>query len=203
MRNKICGVGFNSYGGYIAKPSNEKVSKSYSCWRNMIKRCYDPYVINKNPTYKDCYVCDEWHDYQVFADWFSKNHPNDGCDYHLDKDLKSIGNKTYSPETCLMVSRVVNNFTTDSKSARGNYPIGVYLQKDCNRIKAQCKNPFTGNRGYLGLFDSSHEAHMAWREKKYEHTINLANQQSSEDVKQALLNWAQALKEFRVHPIER
>lgn len=202
MKNKVCGVGFNSQGGRIARLGNGKISKSYNCWRNMIKRCYDPYVINKNPTYKDCYVCEEWHDYQCFADWFDERYPKDGGDYYLDKDLKVIGNKVYSPKRCLLVSRVVNNFTTASNSARGDYPIGVYLQRDCNRLKAQCKNPFTGIRGYIGLFDSPLEAHMAWRNKKYEYAIILANQQEREEVRVALLNWAQALKEFRIHPID-
>lgn len=35
----------------------------YYNWSNMLQRCYDPYFINKNTTYINCYVCEEWHNF--------------------------------------------------------------------------------------------------------------------------------------------
>lgn len=36
----------------------------------MLRRCYDPYYINKELTYIDCYVCDEWLCFQNFGKWW-------------------------------------------------------------------------------------------------------------------------------------
>ena len=103
----VYGIGFigkgkyNSNGGGINK-------KAYKAWSGMIARCYDRKVQDKYPTYKDCVVCDEWHSYQVFAEWYENNYPKDGFNYDLDKDIKFKGNKMYCPVTCLLVTRSDN-----------------------------------------------------------------------------------------------
>lgn len=52
----ICGVGIIGNG---KSRINGKVSKEYSLWRAIIKRCYSDAHLKYNPNYKDVSVCDE------------------------------------------------------------------------------------------------------------------------------------------------
>lgn len=71
----------------------------------MIKRCYAHLESSRHKTYTECEVCEEWQNFQNFAEWYDENYFN-GC--HIDKDIKIKGNKIYSPETCIMVTRSEN-----------------------------------------------------------------------------------------------
>lgn len=196
----VYGVGFiGNEKLSISGGTNKK--RAYTAWRNMLKRCYCDKFQEERPTYIGCTVCEEWHDFQNFARWFNENYPNDGVVYHLDKDLKFINNKEYSPDSCVFVPSAVNTFVTDRKASRGSYMIGVFFIEKSKKFQSNCRNPIAKKQEILGYFNTELDAHMAWRNKKYEHAINLANQQEREEVKISLLNWAQALKEFRVHPI--
>jgi len=107
----VCGVGFLGDGEH--KPVvNGKHTKTYITWRNMLGRCYSDKVQVKQPTYIGCTVADEWHNFQNFAQWFDENYVEG---YDLDKDIKFEGNKIYSPENCLFVSRKENNIKAQAK----------------------------------------------------------------------------------------
>jgi hypothetical protein len=80
----------------------------------------------------------------------------------LDKDLISPGNRVYGPETCCFVSRALNNLLTDSRAARGRWPIGVSAHKW--GFQAMCK--VGGKLKCLGTFDSPEEAHAQYVETK-------------------------------------
>lgn len=97
----VAGVGYLGDGEYTPKHK-----EAYSRWKNMIQRCYLDSCRNDNPTYKDCTVAEEWHNFQNFANWFYTQDFKSG--YELDKDIKVPGNKIYSPETCLLVTRADN-----------------------------------------------------------------------------------------------
>lgn len=99
----VSGVGFIGVGKHKARINGKQVL-SYRRWKSMIDRCYGHSALSRNPTYKDCSVCKEWHNYQNFADWYYKNYPDDGKEYHLDKDIKVSGNRIYSPEFCTFVT---------------------------------------------------------------------------------------------------
>ena len=111
----VYGVGFIGNGVNCCSASGQH-TKSYSTWKEMIRRCYSGAFHIKNPTYKDCTVCDEWHDFQNFANWFEDNYPKGVVLYQLDKDIKLKGNKVYSPATCLFVTKGDN-----SKHAAGTF----------------------------------------------------------------------------------
>lgn len=189
------GVGFIGVGKY------DSYSDQYKAWNSMMVRCYSESYQSKRPTYKDCTVCDEWHNFQNFAKWYDKNHPSDGRKYHLDKDLKIIGNKIYSPETCLFVDPNVNLFTINSVESRGNCVIGVSFINRRSRFVSACSNPFSGKQEQLGYFYREIDAHMAWRRKKSELAYALAMIQDRDEVKQALLNWRGALDRFEIHKV--
>lgn len=199
MRNKlIYGVGISNTGRH-ARSVNGKHTKPYIAWQDIIRRCYSYKFQEKFPTYIDCYVCDEWLEFQCFAEWHHDNHPKCGNWYQLDKDLKIIGNLAYSPDTCLFVSQSVNKFTTDHRSARGSFLIGVDWHNSSKKFRARCHNPFTNKSDHLGLFSSEIVAHVAWRKRKSELAYELAMQQESQDVRDALLRWRFALDNNIIH----
>lgn len=118
MKPSVHGVGYFGEGKYIASKSGSRTSQ-YGTWVNMISRCYS----GRFPTYDDCSVHPDWHDFQVFAKWYDENHPNDGCDYDLDKDIKVHGNRVYSADTCLFVTPFENMASVRSR-------FGVFISPD-------------------------------------------------------------------------
>ena len=98
----VFGIGYLGKGPYNSTGHD----KAYRVWRSMISRCYDPK--GHQSTYNECTVCDEWHNFQNFAQWYSENHPQDGKDYELDKDSLVIDNKEYSPTKCCFLSKADN-----------------------------------------------------------------------------------------------
>ena len=104
----VYGVGFLGVGKYKCKlPTSRKKTASYIKWHSMMQRCYDSKLHKYRPTYKDCTVCEEWHNYQNFAKWFEINHI-DG--YVLDKDKlqPNVLCKIYSPTTCVFITEEEN-----------------------------------------------------------------------------------------------
>ena len=53
---------------------NGVITTQYNAWRNMLMRCYDEKNFLKQPTYEDCTVCEEWHNFQNFAKWYDDNY---------------------------------------------------------------------------------------------------------------------------------
>lgn len=100
MTPSIYGVGFIGDGKYSTKIKGRE-NKAYTTWRNMIARCYCSDRQDIQPTYKGCTVDKEWHNFQVFSEWYELNYI---AGQQLDKDIKVKGNKVYSAETCLFVS---------------------------------------------------------------------------------------------------
>lgn len=157
----------------------------YRRWFTMLSRSYSAKVQSDQPTYEGCSVCEEWHLFSNFKAWMEKQ---DWEGKHLDKDLLVIGNKVYSPKTCVFVSGVVNTFVIDCGSARGSLPIGVYWHKRDEKFVAQCSNPFTKKREFLGYFVCEIEAHKTWLTRKLELAQELAATQSDGRVAKALVN---------------
>ena len=108
-------------------------------------------------------------------------------DKQLEKDLLVEGNKVYSEETCVFVSRAVNNFMIDSDAARGEWLIGASWNKRYGKFQSNCSDPFTKKLEYLGLFVNEIEAHNAWLKRKLELAHLLADEQTDERVAKALI----------------
>ena len=151
----LCGIGYFGEGKHKARV-NHKVTKKYNSWSNMINRCYNPYVLNKRPTYIDCYVESDLHCFQNFGDWFDENYyevPNEKM--HLDKDILCKGNKIYSKDTMIFVPEKINSLFTKDNKTRGEYPIGVTYHKKNNNLRVICS--ITNENGetelkHLGCF---------------------------------------------------
>ena len=160
----LYGVGVMGYGKY----SSLTHRTAYDAWANMLERCYSPRCLKKHPTYIGCTVADEWHSFQNFVEWFDKNYIQG---YHLDKDLTILGNKEYSPSTCVFVPRWLNNILLDSKASRGVYPVGVTYLDGKYRARFSCN----GVCSYLGLFGTPELAYMAYCKAKGSYLIATAS----------------------------
>jgi len=156
----------------------------YRAWVEMLKRCYSDKYQEKYPTYKGCSVSDEWLRFSVFKGWMEKK---DWEGMQLDKDLLLVGNKVYSAETCVFVTKAVNLFTTDRGNDRGEWSIGVDWHKGTGKFRASCSNPFTKKKEHLGLFTSELEAHQTWLKRKLKLAHLLAAEQTDERVAKALI----------------
>ena len=108
-KRSVCGVGYIGEGKYKVK-ENGKNTRVYDTWHDMLRRCYDSKFHEKRPTYVDCEVCEEWHNFQNFAKWYDNNYYEiEGERMHLDKDILVKHNKIYSSETCVFVPHAINS----------------------------------------------------------------------------------------------
>ena len=156
----------------------------YRAWKGMLTRCYSVKYQERYPTYKGCTVSKEWLTFTNFKNWMMTQ---DWQYKHLDKDLLFEGNKVYSPETCVFVSPMVNSFTIDQGSKRGEFLIGVAWHKKSGKFKSNCSNPFSGEQEYLGYFTCEQEAHEAWLKRKLELAHELSAIQEDTRVAEALI----------------
>ena len=193
----LFGVGVNDAGyvvnkretiGCIDGKQKQKtvwICPYYQVWRNMLMRCYDAKFQERQPTYKNCTVSTEWLIFSVFKSWMEQQ---DWEGKHLDKDLLFEGNKVYSHETCVFITGAVNNFTTDSRAARGEWLIGVNWDKTAEKFHSRCNNPFTNKKEHLGRFTCEQQAHEAWLKRKLELAHELAAIQADERIAKVLID---------------
>ena len=71
-------------------------------------------------SYKGVEVCEEWYNFQNFAEWcetqkFLNAKDVKGKSYQLDKDILVKGNKIYSPDTCCFVPPEINSLFINAK----------------------------------------------------------------------------------------
>lgn len=177
FKKSVYGIGFIGSGIHKTTIKN-KATKAYVTWKNMMYRCYNPKRLETFPSYEDCIVCDDWHNFQIFAEWYSENYVEG---FHLDKDLLFKKNNLYSKETCVFIPQEINKLLTKTNLKRGEYPIGVYYYKKENKFKAQlCLGLKV--RKFLGHFNNVNEAFAEYKKhkeffvkqtaEKYKHVIN-------------------------------
>lgn len=181
-RKNLFGVG--TYD--IEEPmTSEENFKIYCVWRAMLSRCYSEYTHKKQPTYIDCSVCNSWHSFKNFKDYYLINGVKEWC---LDKDILVKGNKIYSPETCCFVPNEIN-ILFSHKKRNSNLPIGIKKAKN-NKYSSSIK---TGNKeSYLGTFNTPEEAFQVYKKAKEDWIKELANRWKDKlkpNVYEALMNY--------------
>jgi len=122
----------NSQRKWPTRQFNKKL-KACQLWENMRQRVEDSKFHKQQPTYEGVEICNEWLDYQNFADWFNEQVESGAykVGWHLDKDVLSPkGRKIYSPETCIFLPKDLNNILVNSKATRGEWVIGVTKLKE-------------------------------------------------------------------------
>jgi hypothetical protein len=139
VKNPYDKIHFNV--GYLGAGDYYSISKgyrpeSYDVWLNMIRRCYSEKHKELHPAYYNISeVCAEWHNYQIFAEWYENNKYNANGRLHIDKDILVKGNKIYSPETCLLVPQRINMIFM-TKSRKDDLPNGIIHNKSSNTYVA-------------------------------------------------------------------
>jgi hypothetical protein len=173
----VHGVGFLGEGSYKAKAKGQKSGSTieYEVWRGMLRRCYDVRSFIKHPTYVGCTVEQSWHNFQVFAEWYTKQKGFQER-WHLDKDLLNIGNKVYSVTSCCLIPARVNSlFTGANKGKRGSCPKGVHF---CNTKKmyiAQIHREGAA-QDYLGTYSTKDQAFAAYKVAKESYVKQIAKE---------------------------
>lgn len=172
----VAGVGYFGVGPYIAKVG-EKHTLEYEDWNSMLKRCYKSEEAKK--AYKDKFVKDEWHCFQVFAEWATKQ-PNFGKEgWDLEKDLLVKNNKMYGPDTCVYLPREINSFIK-RKNFNG-LPLGVdiaYNYDGTPYYRTQARED--GKNVNLGRFYNVEDAFLAYKTHKEQLAKKLADKWKDE-----------------------
>lgn len=158
-RKSVFGVGYFGSGKYKSRKLGKQTAE-YICWKSMLQRCYDKKLHALRPSYASCSVCPEWHNFQVFAEWFCAQALCDN--YTLDKDLIVRGNKIYSPDTVSIIPERINCLLLSCSSSRGSLPIGV--TKSSHGYQASLNAG--GKNTYIGHYSSHEDAFKAYKKEK-------------------------------------
>lgn len=198
VRRPLYGVGINDadYDIYKYEYVNGKRVFAFRCpyydrWAGLLQRCYSSKWHMKQPSYKDCEICDEWRVFSNFKAWMEKQ---DWEGKHLDKDLLVEGNKVYGPETCVFLPRVINNFIA-GRIDNGGYKRGVF--KRGLKFTVTITDPTGVEKRHVGTFDTEIEAHLAWKAAKHRIALRLIKSQQLKDTRVI-----EALKN-RFHHVDR
>jgi len=187
-RSLVFGVGVNDWVGNISVGG--KKIREYQLWQNMLERCFDEKLKQRQPTYEGVSCSKDWLSMTKFIEDVSqmKGFGFDG--WALDKDILQKGSKLYSKTTCCFVPAEVNSLLTKCDKARGEYPVGVYFHKPSGKFTAQLA--INRKTKYLGLFPTPEEAFQAYKAAKEACIKAVAEKwkdQLDERVYQALLNY--------------
>lgn len=165
----VYGKGIYERGKHVAK-IGDKHTKEYLVWHSMIARCYNPnYHGAKN--YSNVEVCDEWLNFQNFAEWFDDNYYTIDNDLVLlEKDFKSYAyglDKNYSPNNCIFIPQCFNKIIVFQHEVTRDLPVGVKISTN-NIYPYTIETLKEYNDKYL-LFKTKEEAYEAYLERVYSH----------------------------------
>ena len=127
-------VGFLGVGDYTPCVCR-KQTPAYQAWNNMMARCYSG--LESYKSYREVTVCEDWHNFQNFAEWFEENFIEG---WHLDKDIRTDREiKMYSPYTCMFVEPEENIREASAKHYELTAPSGTKyegwnIQSLCNKF---------------------------------------------------------------------
>lgn len=175
-------VGYYGVGKYSQKIH----PKIYRTWYCMFQRCYDKNYQEKQPTYAGCSVAEQWHNFQVFAEWYEESwKPWMDKTWQLDKDILIKGNKVYSPETCAFVPQEINKLFKMSQKRIVVYPTGIDKHSKKFRVRL-------GKNKYYGVFDTIEEAFEVYKKLKENRIKEITEKYKdkiTEQIYQVLINY--------------
>ena len=168
--------------GYIGegKYNSKKYKNIYNSWHDMLRRCYDIEYHKKEPTYIGCTVCNEWLNFQNFAQWYEENYYEiNGETMALDKDILVKNNKIYSPNTCVFVPERINTLFTKADKSRGKLPIGIVEDNRTHHFRARCSTLDENGkikRVELGSYKTHEEAFIHYKQFKENYIKQVADE---------------------------
>ena len=190
LRKLVRGVGVNDADYAVAAMigGHKMTCHFYAIWVDMFTRCYSKKYHSKKPTYIDCEVDKEWHLFSNFRRWMESQ---DWNEKEIDKDILIIGNKMYSPKTCVFVEKSINALLTHIRSSKGIYPVGVNFNDGHKSKKYISRCLVDGKRKHLGRFATPEEAGSAYNAAKHGEIMRVALLQKDERIKSGLIRHAE------------
>ena len=184
----IFGVGYMGVGKYNTGNAKQRTPEEY-VWRGMFERCYGEKYKEKHPSYYGIVtVCEEWHNFQNFAEWYNTNIYQVGTErMHLDKDILVSENTIYSPETCLIVPQSINELfhVSGRKTVDTDLPYTI-------RRTTKGKYSVTYKSKSLGIYDTVDDCitvYIEAKRKDIKEKVEIMKNELPNKVKEALLNW--------------
>ena len=170
----VCDNGYNGIGPYNKIDTYDGLSAPfvYNHYKHMLNRVYNANNLNKF-SYLDCTVDSSFLDYQNFFEWFKREYYEvNGEEMHIDKDILYKNNKVYSPTTCVIVPKTINDLFVKPSKSKG-LPVGVFLDTGNGMYMAKCG--INGIQEYLGEFNTPEEAFAKYKEAKENNIKRVAN----------------------------
>jgi len=177
-------IGNGKYGSW-KDSRNDK--GTYLAWTNMLQRCYTDIKGKNDAYYGIVKVCEEWLNFQNFAEWYESNYyniPNERL--HIDKDIKSSGCKLYSPDTCILIPQSINEVIRDNYRKTKDFDLPATIRR-CDKgykVKFRKEN--------LGEYSTVDECLKKYNEKKISYIRELVNGYGDllpKEVVEILLQW--------------
>lgn len=163
----VYGIGYIGNTSTSIRVGDKNILKqAYNTWHDMLRRCCSD-TEGKMRTYEDCYVCEEWLCFENYEIWFDSNFVEG---YQVDKDFLYLGNRKYSPNTCVFIPREINatlGYKTNNtcrKKAYSDLPVGVSFHKRDKIFTARCW--CKGRLKSLGYHATPELAFKAYKEFK-------------------------------------
>ena len=169
--------------GYLGMDDIDYHSDAWIRWTNMMQRCYSEKIHKYKPYYKNCSVCEEWHNFSNFKIWYD-THFIPGTQVDLDKDLIGKCSNVYSPETCSLITHFMNTLFEKRGTSR--------------RISKNKKGKFSAsmlilNKNILiGEYETEEEAKKGFAEYKKNYIKNIAEKSKDKVpnyVYEAMIDW--------------
>jgi hypothetical protein len=154
----LFGVGFIGLGIHKLH-INSQITKVGSLWINALKRCY---FLPVQASYSRTTVSDEFHNFQMFAEWYLQQQNRQFPDLELDKDLLAFlrGSQSapqYSATTCALIPASLNlklskfqRKLKQLKAARSVSPLHAVLPVGINFDKSHLNFRVSVNRELVG-----------------------------------------------------
>lgn len=151
--------------------NNRFLCKINRIWIGIMRRCYD---INYPSYYvyggRGVIVCDEWHNFQNFKNWYISNYRFDledkGINLQLDKDLLSKNVKIYSPNTCIFLPNKINRFLANKQCNNKSGYTGVCWDKKSKKWRATINDFDTNKKKHLGFFVNIEDANEVYQRQR-------------------------------------
>ena len=169
----VYGIGYLGVGKYKVIDEKTGTDTRYETWRVLLARCYVEKHRKLFVKYDNCYVCEEWLNYQKFSEWYENNFYRVGTErMQIDKDILVAGNQLYSPKTCIIVPQSINLiFTKHKKTVDPDLPTGI---KRYHMSNGGCKYQATYRGKYLGVFNELKCAIDCYNSAKLKHISEVA-----------------------------
>ena len=165
----------NRYGGYYGTGpyTSVKYMHVYKVWEGVLKRTNTIY--NTQDCYSNVIICEEWRNFQNFADWYVKyvSILNPKYKYQIDKDILQWNQeyKIYSPQTCCLIPDELNSSLVGLHLPKNNnLPVGVQINGDKYSPYMTVKD----DKKYLGIYDTAEEAFSIYKVNKESYIKELA-----------------------------